>query len=248
MGSLGLTMQSQSLDQNTAWPMETLDSWTGRPLGFRVSLAGSPTILALPNRLAQSLVIAMLGDSVPSETAERELSAVEISLCELTVKTFIRSLIEAWIDESSVSIELQEREPNLRRSKIFRPSDPLVVCRSSVTLQGTDHLWSWLVRMETMQELFGTQTAGPAVTHSEPQRQQMESLVRGMKLPLTVKLGQAQLTTPQLAKLKIGDVVVLHQRTTDPLKAFVSGRPAFMGWPGQIAGKQAFQIETDLSK
>lgn len=248
MGSLGLTLQSQSLDQNTAWPLETLDSWTGRPLGFRVSLAGSPTILALPNRLAQSLVIAMLGDSVPSETAERELSAVEINLCELTVKTFIHSLIEAWIDESSVSIELQEREPNLRRSKIFRPSDPLVVCRSSITLQGTDHLWSWLVRMETMQELFGTQTAGPAVTHSEPQRQQMESLVRGMKLPLTVKLGQAQLTTPQLAKLKIGDVVVLHQRTTDPLKAFVSGRPAFMGWPGQIAGKQAFQIETDLSK
>ena len=248
MGSLGLTLQSQSLDQNTAWPLETLDSWTGRPLGFRVSLAGSPTILALPNRLAQSLVIAMLGDSVPSETAERELSAVEISLCELTVKTFIRSLIEAWIDESSVSIELQEREPNLRRSKTFRPSDPLVVCRSSITLQGTDHLWSWLVRMETMQELFGTQTAGPAVTHSEPQRQQMESLVRGMKLPLTVKLGQAQLTTSQLAKLKIGDVVVLHQRTTEPLKAFVSGRPAFMGWPGQIAGKQAFQIETDLSK
>ncbi len=248
MGSLGLTLQSQSLDQNTAWPLETLDSWTGRPLGFRVSLAGSPTILALPNRLAQSLVIAMLGDSVPSETAERELSAVEISLCELTVKTFISSLIEAWIDESSVSIELQEREPNLRRSKTFRPSDPLVVCRSSITLQGTDHLWSWLVRMETMQELFGTQTAGPAVTHSEPQRQQMESLVRGMKLPLTVKLGQAQLTTSQLAKLKIGDVVVLHQRTTEPLKAFVSGRPAFMGWPGQIAGKQAFQIETDLSK
>ena len=248
MGSLGLTLQSQSLDQNTAWPLETLDSWTGRPLGFRVSLAGSPTILALPNRLAQSLVIAMLGDSVPSETAERELSAVEISLCELTVKTIISSLIEAWIDESSVSIELQEREPNLRRSKTFRPSDPLVVCRSSITLQGTDHLWSWLVRMETMQELFGTQTAGPAVTHSEPQRQQMESLVRGMKLPLTVKLGQAQLTTSQLAKLKIGDVVVLHQRTTEPLKAFVSGRPAFMGWPGQIAGKQAFQIETDLSK
>lgn len=248
MGSLGLTLQSQALDQNTAWPLETLDSWTGRPLGFRVALAGSSTILALPNRLAQSLVIAMLGDSVPAELAERELSAVEISLCELAVKTFIRSLIEAWIDEAPVSVELQDREPNLRRSKIFRPSDPLVVCRSSITLQGTDHLWSWLVRMETMQGLFGTQSNSPTVTHSEPQRQQMESLVRGMKLPLSVKLGQAQLTTPQLAKLKVGDVVVLHQRTSEPLKAFVSGRPAFIGWPGQIAGKQAFQIETDLSK
>jgi flagellar motor switch protein FliM len=76
----------------------------------------------------------------------------------------------------------------------------------------------------------------------------MESLVRGMKLPLTVHLGQVQLTAPQLAELRIGDVVVLHQRTTEPLRAFVSGRPAFLGWPGQMAGKQAFQIEADLAK
>ncbi len=248
MGSLGLTLQSQSLDQSTAWPLETLAGWTGRPLAFRVSLAGSPTILALPNRLVQSLVLAMLGDSIPSEMTERDLSAVEVNLCELVVKTFISSLIDAWIDESSVTVELREREPNLRRSKLFRPSEPLVICRSAITLQGSEHLWSWLVRMETMQDLFGTVPTGPAVTHSAPQRQQMESLVRAMTLPLTVKLGQTQLTTPQLAGLKIGDVVVLQQRTTEPLKAFVSGRPAFMGWPGQIAGKQAFQIETDLSK
>jgi flagellar motor switch protein FliM len=190
----------------------------------------------------------MLGDSIPAELVERELSAVEIRLCELMVKTFVSSLIEAWIDETSIAVELRERELNLRRSKVFRPSDPLVVCRSAITLQGSEHLWAWLVRMETMQSLFGTTPTGPTVSHSAPQRQQMESLVRGMALPLTVKLGQAQLTTPQLATLKVGDVVVLHQRTTEPLKAFVSGRPAFMGWPGQIAGKQAFQIETDLSK
>jgi flagellar motor switch protein FliM len=80
------------------------------------------------------------------------------------------------------------------------------------------------------------------------QRQQVESLVRGMKLPLTVKLGHVQLTPSQLAELQVGDVVVLHQRTSQPLKAFISGRPAFLGWPGQLAGKQAFQIEADLAQ
>ena len=65
--SLKLTLQAQSVDQSTARPLETLDTWTGKPLAFRVYLAGSPTILALPNRLAQSLVIGMLGDSLPDE-------------------------------------------------------------------------------------------------------------------------------------------------------------------------------------
>lgn len=248
MGTLGPTLQAQALDQNTAWPAETLDSWTGKPLGFRMFLAGHPTILALPNRLAQILAAGLLGDSLPTEMSERELSPVEFNLCELTVNLFISSLTEAWIGESSPTIELRDREPNLRRSKTFRPNEPLVVCRSSVNVLGSEHLWSWLVGMETMLELFGAVPSGPVSTPSAPQRQQMESLVRGMKLPLTVKLGQAQLTAPQLAELQIGDVVVLHQRTTEPLKAFVSGRPAFLGWPGQIAGKQAFQIESDLAK
>lgn len=248
MGTLGLTLQAQALDQNTAWPAETLDSWTGKPLGFRMFLAGCPTILALPNRLAQSLAAGLLGDSLATELSERELSPVEINLCELTVKTFIGSLTEAWIGESSPTVELRDREPNLRRSKTFRPKEALVVCRFSMNVLGCEHLWSWLVRMETILELFGAVPSGPVSTPSALQRQQMESLVRGMKLPLTVKLGQVQLTAPQLAELQIGDVVVLHQRITEPLKAFVSGWPAFLGWPGQIAGKQAFQIESELAK
>ena len=248
MAAIGLTLQSQFLDQSTAWPLETLDEWTGRPLGFRLLLAGSPTILAMPNRLAQSIVCGLLGDLQPAELAERELSQVEVNLCEMVVKTLLTSLIEAWIGESPLTVELRDREPNLRRSKIFRPNDPLVVCRSSVKIQDSEHLWSWLVRLETWQELFSTGQPIPVAAPSAPQRQQMESVMRGMTLPLTVKLGQVQLTAPQLAELQIGDVVVLHQRTSDPLRAFVSGRPAFLGWPGQIGGKQAFQIEADLAK
>ena len=248
ISTMGLTLQSQFLDQSTAWPLETLDEWTGKPLGFRLFLAGSPTILAMPNRLAQSLVCGLLGESQPSEFAERDLSHVEIRLCEMTVATLLNSLLEAWIGEVPLTLELREREPNLRRSKLFRPNDPIVVCRSSVKIHESEFLWSWLIRLETVQELFGTQQPIPVSVPSVPQRQQMESVMRRMTLPLTVKLGQVQLTAPQLSELQIGDVVVLHQRTSAPLKAFVSGRPAFLGWPGQIDGKQAFQIEADLAK
>lgn len=245
--ALGSKVHSQSLDQNTAWPLETLGQWTGKPLGFRLLLAGDPTILAMPNRLAQCFVAELLGDSLPTEVAERDLSAVELDLCELVVKTALASLMEAWIGELPLKLELQDREPNLRRSKLFRPSDPLVVCRSSLTVQSQEHLWSWLVRLETLQELFGTEQQTVVTTLSAPQRHQMESLVRVMKLPLTVTLGKVQLTAPQLAELQVGDVVFLHQRTTEPVKAFISGRPVFLGWPGQTAGKQAFQIEAELA-
>lgn len=248
MGTLGLKLQAQLLDQSTAWPLDTLDEWTGKPIAFRVLFMGCPSLLAIPNRLAQSLVAGLLGDSVPADAPERELTAVEMNLCELVVKTLIESLLEAWVDELSLVLDLREREPNLRRSKVFRPSEPLVVCRSSMKIQETEQLWSWMVRVESLVEVFGSELPGAAATPVVPQRHQMESVVRGMTVPMTVKLGHVQLTTPQLAELQVGDVIVLHQKTTQPLKAFVSGKPAFLGWPGQIGGKQAFQIEADLAK
>lgn len=248
IATLGPSVSVKSLGIATEWPLPALELWTGKPVGFRLILAGHSTIFALPNQLAQSLAAGLLGDSLPSDLPERELSPIEITLCELAIKTLICSLVEAWIGESSLTVELRDREPNLRRSKTFRPSEALVVCRSSVSVFGNEHAWAWMVPMETMLELFESEPSGPVSTPNAPQRQQMESVVRGMKLPLTVKLGRAQLTTSQLAELQIGDVVLLNQRTTEPLKAFVSGRPAFLGWPGQLAGNQAFQIEAELAK
>jgi flagellar motor switch protein FliM len=248
MAALGCKVQAQALDRTTAWPLETLNQWNGRPLGFRLLVAGVPTLLAMPNSLAQCLVAGLLGDSIPAETTDRELSAVELDLCELVIQTVVSSLAEAWLEETPVQFDLRDREPNLRRSKLFRPNETLVVCRSSVAVQSQEHLWSWLVRLETLLALFGTEHPAAVAKPDAPQRLQMESMVREMKLPLTVKLGRVQITAPQLSELQVGDVVVLHQRTSEPLKAFVSGRPAFLGWPGQIAGKQAFQIETELAK
>lgn len=248
VAGLGLSLQSLTLDQNTGWPLDVLGQWPGKPVGFRMSVQGTPAILAMPNRLAQCLVAGLLGDSAANEVTDRELTPVELDLCELIAKTFQDSLTEAWISESPLQLALHGCEPNLRRSKLFRPSDPIVVCRSSLSLNSQEHLWSWIVRQETLNEIFGDEQAAATVESDAPQKRQMESLVRGMKLPLMVKLGQVQLTAPQLAELRVGDVVVLHQRTSEPLKALISGRPAFLGWPGQIGTKQAFQIEAELAK
>lgn len=245
---LGMSLQALSLDQNTRWPLEALDEWTGKPLGIRAILNGRSTILAVPNRLARSLVAALLGDSAPQDGAERDLSPVETSLCELVLATFVDSLREAWSGERTLTVELSEIEPNLRRSKVFRPSDPLVVCRSTVNVLGKEHLWSWLVGLETLFDLFGAEVASRVNAPSDMQRQQIASLVQRMMLSMTVKLGQASLTAPQLAELQVGDVVMLNQRTSDPLRAFLSGSPAFLGWPGRLGEKQAFQIEADLAQ
>lgn len=244
----GIPVQSKPLVTNSVWPLETFKQWTGKPVAFHLSIRGAPSILAMPNRLAQSLAAGLLGDSLPDDLTERELTSVELDLCELVAKTFLASLIEAWTEETPLDFVLRGRETNLRRCKLFRPNEPIKSCQNSLAVSGHEHLWSWMVRLETLSDLFGEERSTPPVEAAAQQRRQMESVVRGLTLPLSVKLGHAQLTAPQLAELRVGDVVVLNQRTTEPLKAMLSGRPAFLGWPGRIDEKQAFQIEAELAK
>src|SRR5208337_4009872 len=73
-------------------------------------------------------------------------------------------------------------------------------------------------------------------------RQQLESLARDMSTQLTVRLGGVQLTAPQLAELRVGDLVVLNQKTTEPLRAMISGQTRFFGWPGRVGNRQAFEV------
>lgn len=245
---LGISVESRWLDCNTGWPLDTLENWIGKPLSFRVFINEAPSIIALPNRLAQALAGAMLGEKVSSEADERLLSSTESRLCDLVIATFLNGLREAWIDEAAVLLEMRGMEPNLRRSKIFRPNDPLVLCRSSLKVGESEHLWTWLIRLDSLNGLFDEEAVATTQVPSESVKRQMESLVRSMTVPLVVKLGSVRLSTPQLSELQVGDLVVLDQSTSEPLKASVSGEAAFVGWPGCVGNKQAFQVEAELKK
>ena len=69
-------------------------------------------------------------------------------------------------------------------------------------------------------------------------------LTKNLPMDLTVVLGSAQLMLSQLTKLAPGDVIVLDQRVTHPLGAWLGGKKIMTGWPGRVGTRQAFQIKT----
>ena len=48
--------------------------------------------------------------------------------------------------------------------------------------------------------------------------------------------------------ITVGDVVMLDQRVTEPLDAYVQGTPKFRGWPGRCGTRQALQILSLVSE
>lgn len=247
---LSVTVELRFEDSATAFPLESLAEWSDKSLAFQLGLEGAQTgsVLAIPNPLVQDLVSRVLGDSLEKTPAERELTAAELSIAEFLCDTIIKSLKESWLGETAVELSLGTQEANLRRSKLFRPTEPIVVCRSIVRTSLGESCWCWLMTNDFMARLIGLPERIQTPAAGISSQQNLERLIRQMSTEVEVRLGGVQLTGPQLARLRVGDVVVLDQRLSDPLRAFVSGEPKFLGWPGRVGNRQAFEIESEVRR
>jgi flagellar motor switch protein FliM len=64
----------------------------------------------------------------------------------------------------------------------------------------------------------------------------------------SVILGTADLSLTQLARLAVGDMVILDQPVAEPLLASVGGDQKFRGWAGRVGNQQAYQIQSVTDK
>ena len=246
IAGFSLQVEIRLEDCITAWPLNSLQDWSERATAYHVKLGelAAESIIAVPNPLAQVLIGSMLGEQLQEWPEERDLTPGEESVGEFIISCIVSNLIDAWVLDGSVDLKMGEREANLKRCRTFKFREPFVVCRSTITTSLGAGQWCWMMPHEFLVEMFGlVKPAAPADTAVT--RQQLEVLAREMKTQMTVRLGTVQLSPPQLAALRVGDLVVLNQKTTEPLRAMVSGKPKYLGWPGRVGSRQAFEITVE---
>jgi flagellar motor switch protein FliM len=246
IAGFSLQVEIQLEDCSTAWPFSTFQEWSEKALAYNVKLpdVSATSIIAIPNPLAQVLIGTLLGEQPTEWPEERDLTAGEESVGEFIVSRIVSNMIDAWPGDERIDVQVDAREPNLRRTKTFKFKEPLIVCRSTMTTPIGSAQWCWMLPHEFLTKLFGAvRASAPESTVSA--RQQLESLAREMTTQVTIRLGGVQLSPPQLAELRVGDLVVLNQKTGDPLRAMVSGKPRYLGWPGRVGSRQAFEIASE---
>ncbi len=248
LAGLSVPVELRFEDSSTVFPAESLSVWSDKALAFHVRLPGQdiPSLIALPNPFVQDLVSRILGDVPDQQPDERDLTPVELAVAEIVVETIVKSLKETWQGDSTIELSVGEVEPNLRRTKLFRPTESLVVCRSIVRTSLGDAQWCWFLTNEFLTRLLGLPTRSQRPADGQTGRRHLERLIRGMQTEIEVRLGGVQLTGPQLARLRVGDVVVLDQRVSEPLRATVRGEPKYLGWAGRVGNRQGFEIESEV--
>lgn len=234
----------------TDWASSFVRDWSERSLAFQVNLTGcdARSIFAIPNPPAQVLIGCLLGDQPTELPAERDLTPAETSVGEFLIATVMKSLTESWSADTVPEFRIGDREINLRRTKTFKATEAITICRSTIQSSAGASTWCWMLSNEYLTHLFGATERTHNGVQDAPTREQLETLVRGMTTEVAVRLGGVQLTAPQLAKLRVGDLVVLDQRVSEPLRATIGDEPRYLGWPGRVGDRQAYVIESEMSR
>jgi flagellar motor switch protein FliM len=65
---------------------------------------------------------------------------------------------------------------------------------------------------------------------------------------VTAQLGSAQITIRDFVNLKVGDVIQLDQRVSQPLEIYVRGAKKYFARPGIVGKKTGFQVIGPVEK
>jgi len=220
-------------------------------VGYGVSINGPALngLVALPRPLALAVVGAMLGEVGSALPDDRDLTIVEQDLCEFfAAEVLVGSLQETWLAAESIPFRPRRREPRPRWTRIFPPDDNVVV--SPFLMKGPfgESEWYWLASQKHLLEQLALSMPGgdKIKAPGPPEPARLRLLVEELPVELTVLLGTVELSLAELAKLSVGDVVILTQRVSEPLMAYLAGEKKCKGWPGRVGSRQAFEVESFL--
>lgn len=228
-------------------PHEALGRLSEAMLAYRVAFAGEPAnmLFVWPRPLVLALVVGLLGETSDALPEDRELSAVEVSLCEYIMQNLaVAVLQETWTAATPLKLTVSEREPSPRWTRLFVKAEQVLQC--AFTMRGSfgEQQWYWLTPYQALHELVHRceqDETGP-IQQDAPRK--LETLVRDLPVEVAVELGKVELPLAQLAALSPGDLLILNQRVVEPLIVRVDNRSKFRGWPGRVGSRQSLQIES----
>ncbi|MCX7666486.1 MAG: FliM/FliN family flagellar motor switch protein [Gemmataceae bacterium] len=216
------------------------------PVAFRLKSQDANDfhpLLILSRPVVIGLIAASLGTILDEMPEDRSLSELEESLCDLVIqKLFLELVQSAWPSTNPLKLSVDAHGEPLS-TNLMEMTELVLVAR-------------WLLELPFGKTtvLFIIPRSGPVAglarpTTSfvpQPDREHIESLVKEMRVDVTVLLGSASVSMLQLASLKPGDVLVLNQKVADPLSAKIAGVDKLQVWPGAVGRRQAVQVEDTI--
>jgi flagellar motor switch protein FliM len=220
------------------------------PASFGVTVQldpGQPDSVGLQSQLVVAqvdqlaLVLELLSEELVGKPELRELTSIEMNLCELLLEQLSASLAESWLQKELLNCKSGQLDRNPQRARLYAGSDPIIVAGLNVHAKAGRVLFQWVLPRAATTALI-KQLLGEPQRLEDRKPVNLQPLVEEMPVEVIVRLGETRLGMDDLLALRPGAIIVFDQPIDSPLTAYLDDQPLFLGWPGRQGIKQAFQV------
>jgi len=176
----------------------------------------------------------------------RALTQIEQSLIRGIIERSCTELEKAWsvVDTYKFKISKYESDPDI--VQIAPASEIVLVISFIVSLADKSFRMSMcypvfviedsLSKM-TLQKFMGVKRQTP-----EEYSKYIAERIKTTKVPVSVELGQAEISIEEILNLNVGDVILLNTGVDSEVKIFIAGKLKLYGKPGVFNGKKAVKV------
>jgi flagellar motor switch protein FliM len=246
--SAGVQVRLTMLEQGTY--DEYIDSLPSPTVIYVVGLAPLPgqAIVELNLPVARVLTDRLLGGTGTPGQRTAEMTEIEIALLKTIGQFILSSLRESWSNVVPLRPTMQEPVLSPELAQFATMAEATVMLVLEVSLFKTTGTISMCIPYQVLQPVldsltsqvwFGGNTTRAADNDS---RGQMGERISQVTLPVTVELGDAELTVQALLDLQEGHLLKLNTNANGPLPIRVDDRVKFVGQAGLSGRNLAVQI------
>lgn len=213
---------------------------------FKMDPLRGNALMVIDAKLVFALVENFFGGSGSKPKIEgREFTPIEQSIITKVAHAILKNIEEAWFPVHELQLELVRSEINPQFASIVPPSEVVIVVSFEVELDSAIGNFFICLPYPTIEPIRAKlhanfQTERLEIDHAWVAR--LKDRILETPLCIKVDLGSTQITSNQLLKLQIGDVIMLNTEENEPLPIEVEGITKFWGTPGILRANKAILI------
>ena len=247
--SAGVQVRLTMLEQGTY--DEYIQSLPTPTVIYVVGLAPLPgqAVVELNLPVARVLIDRLLGGTGAPAARNAEMTEIELALLKTIGQFILSSLREAWSNVVPLRPTMQEPVLSPELAQFATMAEATVMLVLEVSLFKTTGTISMCIPYQVLQPILDNLTSqvwfgGGSQTRAADtdSRGQMGDRISQVSLPITVELGDAELTVQALLDLQEGHLLKLNTNANGPLPIRVDDRVKFVGQAGQSGKNLAVQI------
>jgi flagellar motor switch protein FliM len=213
---------------------------------FRMEPIPVTAIFEMNPSLVFFIIDRLFGGLGRSGENNRELTLIEQNVIRSIVSRGLEDLSNVWEHMGSFSHKIMDYETNPMFVQIAPPGETVILITFEVHMLKSSGLMSMCFPHQIIEQVFSNMSGESWMTTqaqaTDETRDMMKDELDDIKVPLSVLIGQTNLTVRDLLQLQDGDILCLDKNEDSDLTIQVGGKSKMSGKSGVSGRRKAVRI------